>query len=146
MLENNEQEFKVGDRIQNVSKESAFDKTQGKPNNYLKFGTVISLYGQGATLIKVQYDDGDMGSGEMENYKLVNKIKKTFMARVSILAKKLLDADTQALIKGGFVDSDLDVTNEGTRQLTAILLIANKAAMVEAANAVIAENEKNKTE
>lgn len=71
----------------------------------------------------------------------INK-NKTFMSKVSTMMKKLLDADTQALVKAGFVNGDLELTSEGTKQLQTILFVANKAALVEAAEEVIAEEEK----
>ena len=70
------------------------------------------------------------------------KPKKTIMSKITTIMKKLLDADTQALVKAGFLNSELDVTIEGQNELNAILFNTNKAALVEAANAKIADESK----
>ena len=79
-----------------------------------------------------------------EEIKLTNKPIKTFMNRVSIMMKKLLDADTQALVKAGLINGDLMLTSDGRDELDAVSFVANKAALVERANEIIAEAEKNK--
>lgn len=73
----------------------------------------------------------------------IKSIKKTFMQKVSIMMKKLLDSDTQELVKAGFLNGDLMPTEEGGVELDAILFIANKAALVERAKEINAEAEKN---
>lgn len=49
---------------------------------------------------------------------------------LSTMMKKLLDADTQTLVKAGFLRSDLSLSDDGWSQLKAILFDANKAALV----------------
>jgi hypothetical protein len=70
------------------------------------------------------------------------KPKKPFMTQVNTMMKKLLDADTQALIKAGFLDGELDVTDKAQRELWAILFQANKGALVELAKTELAEEKK----
>lgn len=72
------------------------------------------------------------------------KPKKSLMNKLSIIAKKLLDADTATLVKAGYLDSELDLTEEGGEALDAILFAANKAALVEAANEKLAEEKTSK--
>ena len=60
------------------------------------------------------------------------------------MMKKLLDADTQALIKAGYVNGDLLLTAKGQEALNAILFDANKKALLAMATEEIAEQEKDK--
>ncbi len=69
---------------------------------------------------------------------------KTFMSRVSIMMKKLLDVDTQKLVKAGLINGDLMPTHEGFTESAVINFMANKAALVERADEIIAEMEKQK--
>lgn len=64
------------------------------------------------------------------NYSPLPKTKKPMF---STLMKRLLDSDTKTLIKAGFLDSELDLTEEGETELMSLLLLANKEAMVKAA-------------
>ncbi len=63
---------------------------------------------------------------------------------LSTIAKRLLDADTKTLIKAGFLDTELRLTDKGKAELNAILFEANKTALVVAAQAVIDEAKENK--
>lgn len=92
----------------------------------------------------VAYDDGTFGHGT--NYKAITSTNNTPMIKtVSNMMKKLLDADTQALVKAGYINGDLEMTNIGLKALQTILFVANKAALVESAKADIAEAEATKT-
>lgn len=73
---------------------------------------------------------------------LINK-NKTPMKKVSIFMKKLLDGDTQKLVKAGLINGDLMPTAEGLSELDAILFMANKPALVTRAEEIIAEAETN---
>ncbi len=79
-------------------------------------------------------------------WELVTEVKHnmTFMNKISIMMKKLLDSDTQVLVKAGFINGNLMPTQEGLNELDAILFIANKAELVKRANEVIAEAEAKK--
>lgn len=70
------------------------------------------------------------------------KPKKTIMKTVSTMMKKLLDADTQKLVKAGYLNGDLDVTEQGRKELINILLLANKSELVSLAEEKIKEAEK----
>jgi hypothetical protein len=52
------------------------------------------------------------------------------------------DADTQTLVKAGYINGDLALTDTGRDELTALVFDANKAALVAAAQAKIAEEAK----
>lgn len=79
------------------------------------------------------------GTDKVQKY----KTKGGKMPYLSKLAKKLLDADTKALVKAGYLDSELDLTEEGAAELMDIVLLANKPAMVAAAKAKIKEAKEN---
>lgn len=70
------------------------------------------------------------------------KSNKTIMEQVSIMMKKLLDADTQTLVKAGYVNGNLDLTEEGKKALMASLFMANKTELVKLAQEKIDEAKK----
>jgi hypothetical protein len=83
----------------------------------------------------------DSGGNDM----IIIKNKKTLMTTVTNMMKKFLDADTQLLVKAGFIDSELEITAYGQRALDEIIFDQNKVALVESAKISIAEEEaKNK--
>ena len=70
------------------------------------------------------------------------KPKKPIMKQLSNMMKKLLDGDTQKLVKAGFINGDLELTNAGREELTSILFTLHKAELVSRAHEVIEEEEK----
>jgi len=68
--------------------------------------------------------------------------KKPFMEKITSMFKLLVDSDTQDLKKAGYINGDLELTSEGQKELIAITFAANKAALVAAAQAKIAEEAK----
>lgn len=74
-------------------------------------------------------------------FQVENKPKSKLM-KLTNLVKKLVDSDTQALIKAGYLNGDLELTSEGRKELETILFLANKPALVEAAKEAIADKEK----
>lgn len=71
-------------------------------------------------------------------------IKKGFMKKLTTLMKKLLDADTQTLVKAGYINGDLEVTEAGEIALVNLLFMTNKADLVVMAQADLDEAEKEK--
>ncbi len=59
--------------------------------------------------------------------------KKGVIPMLSILAKKLLDADVKALVEIGWLDSELDVTESGTDAILALFVEQNKAELAKRA-------------
>lgn len=55
---------------------------------------------------------------------------KPIMKTLTTMMQKLLDAPTQTLVKAGYINGDLELTNEGNNALMAILFVANKDALV----------------
>jgi hypothetical protein len=70
------------------------------------------------------------------------KPTKPTMKTLPTMFKKLADADTQALALADFINGDLQLTSLGKDELLAIIFDANKAALVAAAKARIAETQK----
>lgn len=90
----------------------------------------------------LSYQLGAIGqTSQIENY-IINSTTTTIMNKLSIMMKKLLDKDTQILVKAGFIDGDLDLTEEGILALNSILFIEKKTEFVKMAEEIIAEQEK----
>lgn len=121
-------------------------------------GTVVKS-GSSSVSVGVEFDKSFIGGHNLDgtvessrghwirksHLKVIGKLtKKTFMSRLSIMMKKLLDADTKKLVEAGFINGDLNLTEEGRVQLQTILFMANKAELVKNAEEVIAEAEKEK--
>lgn len=104
-------------------------------NNAGKFGYVHEIRG---SYYHIRYDDGCEGQGTDADYTKVSD-KKTIMQKVSIMMKKLLDSDTQTLVKAGYINGDLDLTETGLAALHAVQFDANKAALVVMAQADLDE-------
>ncbi len=126
--------FKVGDRIRNVSQ-----KPPLIGGNRGKLGKVVEV--NGSDHYSIKYDDGAQGAGEGIHYEKLTK--KSLMQKVSTMMKRLLDADTQTLVKAGFINGDLDLTDEGKEALYAILFDANKTALVAAAKEALTESKED---
>lgn len=77
------------------------------------------------------------------NSGVLSTIKNNFM-NIGAMAKLLLDKDTKTLVKAGFMNPDLTLTQEGKTALDAINFLANKAELVKQAHEVIIENEEKK--
>lgn len=77
-----------------------------------------------------------------EKLELINKT--TIMKKLSNFYKKLVDADTQALVKAGYLNGDLEPTEKATNALQEILFFDNKNELIKRAQEEIAEEEKNK--
>ena len=62
--------------------------------------------------------------------------------KITNLVKKILDADTRKLIKAGFINGDLALTDEGISELMGILFLANKEELLKVADEKIKDNSK----
>lgn len=62
---------------------------------------------------------------------------KKLMTKLTTMMKKLLDSDTQTLVKAGYINGDLEPTDTGNSALMTILFLANKPALVADAQTVI---------
>lgn len=66
-------------------------------------------------------------------------IKERKPMKLSVMQKLLMAKDDQTLTKAGYLDGDMDLTEEGQEALDSILFAANKAALVVLAQAVLDE-------
>lgn len=99
--------------------------------------------------IYIRRDDGQTGGGvdgtwtiRRDNNTATLSIltkKKSLMTKVNVMMKKLLDKDTQTLVKAGYIDGDLELTDEGEEALDAILFQQHKAELVTLAKEQLAE-------
>ncbi len=76
----------------------------------------------------------------VESLKSKTKISK--MKKLGNMMKKLLDSDTQTLVKARFINGDLEITDTGTRALIEILFTDKKTELVKLAQEQIDEEEK----
>lgn len=111
-------------------------KKTGKKNmgNCITDGSVVS-YGNGYYTTTTQ---GVAGCSISVGTPLYVTNQKP-MKKLNAMMKKLLDADTQKLVKAGFINGDLELTQQGKDALWSILFAANKAELVKLADEVIAE-------
>lgn len=133
--------FKEGDRIVNIGCNCHWNDNMYKPNSG-KHGVVdrINSSSENGQTYHIKYDDGASGLGGKCCYEL--ETKKTTMQKVSIMMKKLLNADIQTLVKAGYLNGDLDLTLKGQTALMVQLFESNRAELVKAAEEEIAEEEK----
>lgn len=75
---------------------------------------------------------------------LVLEINENNMSKISNMMKKLLDKDTQILVKAGYINGDLDLTPEGLKALNTIVFLENKTELVKLANEKLAEEKDTK--
>ncbi len=135
--------FKIGDRVKVISNVGGerFDETIGM------FGYVKISENLGHYPIKVKLDrqlsclDTLMLLCEEQELKLITS--KTMTQKLNSMMKRLLDAETKKLIKGGLINGDLELTEEGKNTLMAIVFETNKAKMVKIAEENIKEEKEN---
>jgi len=75
---------------------------------------------------------------------IIPKDKPSIMASLTNMMKKLLDKDTQVLVKAGYINGDLLLTEKGEEALFAVLFTQNKTDLVTLAQAELDEKEKSK--
>lgn len=100
---------------------------------YVDWALDVSIY-DSPSYLKLKYDVlFDHGFNNSSNNKPM---------KVTSMVRRLLDKDAQTLVKAGFFNGDLELTDEGKKALFAIMLDANKAALVVEAQEVIDEKDK----
>lgn len=129
--------FKEGDRVQAIAPCDHDSSYIGKK------GTVINVYKHISSGLNILVTFDDMGSWACEESSL-KKINKSIMLKVSIMMKKLLDENTQTLVKAGYINGDLDFTEEGTQALMSLAFSAAKDELVKMAEEKIAEEKADK--
>ena len=69
--------------------------------------------------------------------KIITQTNNTM--KITNLVKKLLDNDTRTLVKAGFINGDLALTDEGTSELLGALFLEKKDELVKIAQAKLDE-------
>lgn len=138
--------WKVGDQFQVVGNHPNNSDLEGhigtiqKINDPGEYQTYHVLFDNEAESSRWR-EDGDMQFISKKDMQKINSMQK-----VHSMFKRLVDADTQALYKAGFINGDLELTAEGTKELMVLLFDSQKTALVEAAKSKIAEETKKETE
>lgn len=61
------------------------------------------------------------------------------MTKLNTMMKKLLDNDTQTLVKAGYINGDLEITSEGSEALRSIMFDKYKSELVALAQEALDE-------
>lgn len=132
--------FKVGDKIKCINRE---EETNTKDITY---GKIYEITEENEFFVCFKDDNRDYRHRPAENYELLlqNISKTNIMTKLNSMMKRLLDADTKKLIKGGLINGDLQLTEEGKEALLSIIFEEKKADLVKVAEENIAEAEKEK--
>ena len=117
--------FKIGDKV--VIKESCSGTTVG--DEHVLKDNVNSLWA----------GDCDCPS----RWELVTK-RKTIMQKLTPMLKRALSKEWQTLYKAGFVNGDLEFTEEGESALASVLLDQYKEQLVQLAQESLDEEEKER--
>lgn len=75
--------------------------------------------------------------------KIINKNSNNKKMKITNLVKKILDADTRKLVKAGFINGDLALTDEGVSELLGILFLEKKDELVKIADEKITNENNN---
>lgn len=67
-------------------------------------------------------------------------IIKSSIMKVTNLVKRLLDADTQTLVEAGYINGDLQLTEEGQSELLSLFFVDKKDALVALAKEKLAKD------
>lgn len=104
------------------------------------FGIITGIDSEGFVLV-------DLGSVEIligikGLIKVNNKIGG--MMEITNLMRKILDKDIRTVMKAGYIDEDLTLTQKGENELMGILFLEKKAELVKMAEEELKENKELK--
>lgn len=137
MRDSNCKKFKVGDKC------SFTDDCPGYSGevNGADYVVIIGITSGGRYEYDAYKDGSKVGScyGCLTDEHLTLLSNQSIMNRVSNMMKRLLDGDTQSLVKAGFINGDLEITDKGQDALNSVLFVNNKEELVELAEAELAE-------
>lgn len=129
--------LKIGDRVRRNSIPSRAGVTSISKEGWT--GTIVQL---NPTKISygIKWDNGE--ETDSTGWECIDLIpKKTIMKKLTNYIKKAVDANTQELLKAGFINGDLMPTYEGEQAIKEILWFANYEALVAKAKEINAEAE-----
>ena len=110
-------EFKVGDKVKKIDEDCETAK-EGK--NYVVTKCTLAHCSLPDNLIIGDELTHGGGCHCQNAWELVTN--KNTMKKLNQMMKKLLDSNTKKFIKAGFINGDLELTDEGQEALNAILL------------------------
>lgn len=129
-------DIKVGDEVKRIA------GTQ----HGMEIGDTDIVTEVGETCVSLEtYGDGHLKS----KLKIINSNgactvgasapQKTMLKKISAFYKKFTDANTQALVKAGYLNGDLEPTSKARAKVADLAFFSNYDALVAAANEEIAE-------
>ena len=128
--------FEIGDVIKVVNNHPENRKYEGLE------GTIIERWqDSGNYKYHIKFKNGEESRGWTNDNDMKLNLRKINM-KIGTMMNKLLDKDTQLLVKAGFINGDLELTDAGQNALITILFTDRKAELVELAKEIIEEEEK----
>ena len=124
--------FKIGDKVKAKQETPYSITTKGYE------GTITKVLDSTRGTDDIKVDDFSV---ESKYFDLISS--KILMTKLNSMMKRLLDAQTKKLIKGGLIDGDLKLTEEGGGALAAIEFEEHKAELVKIAEENIKEAKKD---
>ena len=92
----------------------------------------------------IVFESGELAFLALESFGVARKDTMSGINKLTILAKSIVDADLRNMIKVGWLDSSLQLTEEGEEAILAHYLSANKADLGKLAEAELKERRKDK--
>lgn len=129
-------QFQKGDQVKVVKDFSGGERFIGET------GLVVNDLFTGE--LAVELEDGLIVHADPEELKLLEVAHKSTMGNLTILAKKIVDADLRNMIKVGWLDSGLNLTSEGEDVVLADYLSENKAKFGKLAEDELKEQRKDR--
>jgi hypothetical protein len=136
--------FKVGDKVKVLNKTyQGHERDQKWIDEYYpsRIGTVMQV---GNVWVQVVSEKGSDWTFVEADLELLTINYKSIMKTLSNYYKKFTDADTQALVRAGYLNGDLEPTSKAESAIKEITFFANKDELVKRAKEEIAEEEKAK--
>ena len=106
-------------------------------------GTVVKVEGEE---IQVLFDDDEVDSCLANELTSLEVAHRNSMNKLTILAKKIVDADLRNMIKVGWLDNSLQLTQEGEDAVLADYLAENKVRFGKMAEEELKERRKDRKE
>lgn len=127
--------FNVGDRVRLIETASCTTHHVGD------VGTITHNDGSGSFPWYLDIDNSKhihlANTNELELLSTYTDSKQsiinTTIMKVTNLVKRLLDSDTQTLVEAGYINGDLQLTDEGQSELLSLVFMDKKADLVKLA-------------
>lgn len=136
--------FKVGDKVRVIAHRGFHRWNLGR------VGTIVYVTGINYDyLVRFESEQFDKDWGfedDLERWgrEESSTIKQSITMKVTNLVKRLLDADTQALVKAEYINGDLELTEKGQTELLSLVFLDKKADLVKLAQDELDESKATK--